>query len=110
MNLTSRDKVMVLMIQLTERYLGNTGATRESIQNKFTKLPHIFDRFSAAAVVATIDDLNLQLPGMMNPVNQILDNHFVKIDSDFIQLYVKLLVAEDFKDSIVYLNRELQSS
>jgi hypothetical protein len=109
-NLTSRDKVMVLMIQLKERYVGNTAATRESIQNKFTKLPQIFDRISAAAVVATMDDLNLQLAGMMNPANQLLDNHFVKIDSDLVQIYMKLLIAEDFKDSIVYLNRELQSN
>ena len=107
-NLTSRDKVMVLMIQLKERYVGNTAATRESIQNKFTKLPQIFDRISAAAVVATMDDLNLQLAGMMNPANQLLDNHFVKIDSDLVQIYMKLLIAEDFKDSIVYLNRELR--
>ena len=108
--LTSRDKVMVLLVELRERFVGNSSTTRDALNAAFLALPQIFDRQTAMKNIVAIDDINETFAEMRNPVTDELDRIFVKPDADLVSLYLKLYIGtESFRFSIEHLKREKQN-
>ena len=110
-NLSSRDKAMVLLVELRERFVGNSSTTRDALNAALTVLPQIFDRQTAMKNIVAIDDINGTFAEMRNPVTNELDRVFVKPDADLVSLYLKLYIGtESFRFSIEYLKREKQNN